>query len=99
MPVRLPLQHALLRWQANSACQEFIPGMFTSQRADIEAAKLYDDFVESFGGDDAPAKKQSFVTGGTIEPGSRPGAGTPSADTRITIHKHGLHFSGLHMHC
>lgn len=29
-PVQLPLQHALLRWQANSACQDFILGMFTS---------------------------------------------------------------------
>mmetsp|Transcript_16329 Transcript_16329/g.48953 ORF Transcript_16329/g.48953 Transcript_16329/m.48953 type:complete len:1001 (+) Transcript_16329:302-3304(+) len=42
------------------------------KRADLEAAKLYDDFVESFGGD-GPAQT-SFVTGGTIQPGSRPSA-------------------------
>jgi hypothetical protein len=38
------------------------------QRAEAEAAKLYEDFVESFGeGDD---DEKSFVKGEAIQPGS-----------------------------
>ncbi len=45
------------------------------QRADLEAAQLYDDFVASFGGEEEKKRPQAFVTGGTIQPGSRPTAG------------------------
>ena len=44
------------------------------QRADAEAAKLYEEFVESFGdgaGDgEGGAAPRAFVRGGTIQPGS-----------------------------
>ena len=54
------------------------------QKADEEAAKIYEDFVESFKSEeepvhDAPAVK-AFVHGGVAMPGSRqPEAGTAAA--------------------
>ena len=42
-----------------------------SQREEEEAAKLYEDFVESFGDKDEESGK-SFVQGDTIQPGSAP---------------------------
>lgn len=45
------------------------------QRADLEAAQLYDDFVASFGGEEEKKRPKAFVTGGTIQPGSKPTAG------------------------
>lgn len=46
------------------------------QRADFEAAQVYDDFVAEFGGDaDRRKPTTAFVTGGTIQPGSRPSSG------------------------
>lgn len=41
------------------------------QRADAEAAKLYQEF-EQFFGDSRDGDSKSFVRGGTIQPGSRP---------------------------
>ena len=38
------------------------------QRAEAEAAKLYEDFVESFG--EGEEEEKSFVKGETIQPGS-----------------------------
>ena len=47
------------------------------QRADAEAAKLYEEFAASFGSEEPEAAGgRSFVRGGTIQPGSRPSAGT-----------------------
>lgn len=43
--------------------------LFT-QRADEEAARLYEEFVESFKADDVPGGK-AFVRGGTINPNER----------------------------
>ena len=45
------------------------------QRADAEAAKLYEEFVQSFGdgggdGEGGAAAPRAFVRGGTIQPGS-----------------------------
>lgn len=40
------------------------------QRADEEAARLYEEFVESFKADDVPGGK-AFVRGGTINPNDR----------------------------
>lgn len=40
------------------------------QRADEEAARLYEEFVESFKVDDIPGGK-AFVRGGTINPNER----------------------------
>ena len=39
------------------------------QRADAEAAKVYEEFVDSFAED---TDDKSFVRGGTIQPGSAP---------------------------
>ncbi len=44
------------------------------QREEEEAAKLYEDFVESFGDKDEETGK-SFVQGETIQPGSSQTAG------------------------
>ena len=54
--------------------------MQSVQRAEEEAAKLYEDFVESFGEkeEDAAASK-SFVRGGTIQPGSSTAAASAAA--------------------
>lgn len=44
------------------------------RKADEEAAKVYEEFVESFKGDDAPGKEggvKAFVRGGVVAPGSR----------------------------
>jgi hypothetical protein len=44
------------------------------QKADEEAAKVYEEFVESFKGDDAPGSEggvKAFVRGGVVAPGSR----------------------------
>ncbi len=41
------------------------------QRADEEAARLYEEFVQSFKADDTPGGK-AFVRGGTINPSERP---------------------------
>jgi hypothetical protein len=40
------------------------------QRADDEAARLYEEFVESFKADDVPGGK-AFVRGGTINPDAK----------------------------
>lgn len=40
------------------------------QRAEDETARLYQEFVESFQGDNAPGSK-TFVRGGTINPNDR----------------------------
>lgn len=40
------------------------------QRADEEAARLYEEFVESFKADDVPGGK-AFVRGGTINPDAK----------------------------
>lgn len=47
--------------------------MFVSQKADEEAAKVYEDFVESFKGDEGPKDGgvKAFVRGGVVAPGSR----------------------------
>jgi hypothetical protein len=45
------------------------------QRADLEAAAVYDDFVAEFGGEAERRKPPAFVTGETIQPGSRPSLG------------------------
>jgi hypothetical protein len=51
------------------------PLLYTpEQKADEEAAKVYEEFVESFKGDDAPGKEggvKAFVRGGVVAPGSR----------------------------
>ena len=54
--------------------------MDSVQRAEEEAAKLYEDFVESFGEkeEDAAASK-SFVRGGTIQPSSSAAAVSAAA--------------------
>lgn len=46
------------------------------QRENEEAAKLYEEFVESFGASEHQADKgpKAFVRGGTIQPGSAPSA-------------------------
>lgn len=44
------------------------------QREEEEAAKLYEDFVESFGDKDEESGK-SFVRGETIQPGSQQSSG------------------------
>ena len=41
------------------------------QRADAEAAKLYEEFVVSFQAEDEGGLK-TFVRGEVVEPGSRP---------------------------
>ncbi len=44
-----------------------------AQRADAEAAKLYEEFVESFGDAgqaEGKTEPRAFVRGGTIQPGS-----------------------------
>jgi hypothetical protein len=49
------------------------PMLCCLQRADEEAAKVYEDFVESFKGDD-PGRDggvKTFVRGGVVAPGSR----------------------------
>ena len=45
------------------------------QREDEEAARLYEEFVESFKADDVPGGK-AFVWGGTINPDDQSKAGT-----------------------
>ena len=40
------------------------------QRAEEEAARLYEEFVESFKADDVPGGK-AFVRGGTINPDAK----------------------------
>lgn len=40
------------------------------QRAEEETARLYQEFVESFQGDNSAAK--TFVRGGTINPNDKP---------------------------
>jgi len=42
------------------------------QKADAEAAKLYEDFVESFAEDPAEKGPKAFVRGEVIQPGQRP---------------------------
>lgn len=45
-----------------------------SQKADEEAAKVYEEFVESFKGDEGPGRDsgvKAFVRGGVVAPGSR----------------------------
>ena len=42
------------------------------QKADAEAAKLYEDFVESFAEDPADKGPKAFVRGEVIQPGQRP---------------------------
>lgn len=44
------------------------------QKADEEAAKVYEEFVESFAGDDGGGRDggvKAFVRGGIVAPGSR----------------------------
>lgn len=60
---------------------EFLSFLEIPQRADEEAARLYEEFVESFKADDTPGGK-AFVRGGTINPNERvkpppPGAQLP----------------------
>jgi len=55
------------------------------QRADEEAAKLYEEFAASFSSEPDKPDGRSFVRGGTIQPGSRPSAGAT----------HGLLFRAL----
>ena len=45
--------------------------LWFAQRADAEAAKLYQEF-EQFFGDSRDHDSKAFVRGGTIQPGSRP---------------------------
>ncbi|KAK9824009.1 hypothetical protein WJX72_006933 [[Myrmecia] bisecta] len=49
------------------------------KRADEEAAKLYDEFVESFGNAGREEGPKAFVRGGTIQPGSSAAAAAASA--------------------
>ncbi len=42
------------------------------QREALEAAKLYEDFVESFAEDPAEKGPKAFVRGEVIQPGQRP---------------------------
>ena len=46
--------------------------VFLLQKADEEAAKLYEDFVESFAEDPAEKGPKAFVRGEVIQPGQRP---------------------------
>ena len=46
--------------------------LLTLQKADAEAAKLYEDFVESFAEDPADKGPKAFVRGEVIQPGQRP---------------------------
>lgn len=59
-------QHSLL--SSTSPCR-LHKALLGVQRAEAEAAKVYEEFVDSFA--DAPEEK-SFVRGGTIQPGSLP---------------------------
>ena len=54
---------------------------FYTQREQEEAAKLYDDFVESFKGDEPGTK--TFVRGGTINPNAKLSDGA-FAETGLT---------------
>ena len=42
-----------------------------AQRADAEAAKLYEEFVESFQAEEEPGGVKAFVRGEIVEPGTR----------------------------
>ncbi len=42
------------------------------QKADEEAAKVYEEFVESFKTEEPSRKSGGFVRGGTVLPGSKP---------------------------
>lgn len=55
-------------------CCTFLPCDSGAQKADEEAAKVYEEFVESFKGDEAPGSDggvKAFVRGGVVAPGSR----------------------------
>jgi U2-associated protein SR140 len=68
-----------------------LPSTSILQRDDAEAAKVYEDFVKEFGGDDgegdtpsrqrnghgAPPEPRPFIRGGTIRPGQPPAAAPP----------------------
>ena len=61
-----------------SACDALSMLLYTActetQKADEEAAKVYEEFVESFKGDEGPGKDggvKAFVRGGVVAPGSR----------------------------
>jgi len=49
-----------------------VPCCLMLQKADAEAAKLYEDFVESFAEDPAEKGPKAFVRGEVIQPGQRP---------------------------
>lgn len=51
-------------------CYVLIEMGYILQRADEEAARLYEEFVESFKADDVPGGK-AFVRGGTINPDAK----------------------------
>ncbi|GLJ40900.1 hypothetical protein SUGI_0846150 [Cryptomeria japonica] len=51
------------------------------KRADEEAARLYEEFVESFKADDVPGAK-AFVRGGTINPDDRSKAGNEGVSSK-----------------
>jgi len=54
------------------------------KRADEEAARLYEEFVESFKADDVPGGK-AFVRGGTINPNDRAKPSSESVPPSITV--------------
>ena len=57
----------LVYWEINIV--DYVIGFFLIQRAEDETARLYQEFVESFQGDNAGPK--AFVRGGTINPNER----------------------------
>ena len=66
-----------------SVCSPLLFILLYLQRDDEEAAKVYEEFVKDFGGDDDEPEKKGFVSGGVIQPGQTPGstnAGSGSAD-------------------
>jgi U2-associated protein SR140 len=59
------------------------------QRDDEEAAKVYEEFVKEFAGDDAeaggpssqaPGGSRPFVSGGVVRPGQGPAAASPASN-------------------
>ncbi len=59
-----------------------------AQRADAEAAKLYEEFVESFGDAgqaEGKTEPRAFVRGGTIQPGSSAAAASAAGAPQTPV--------------
>ena len=61
------------------------------QRADAEAAKLYEEFAASFSSEPEKPDGRSFVRGGTIQPGSRPSAGALQRQIHVSARCQAMH--------